>query len=1351
MSEPPEPPAEAPPAGDGAPPPGAWELPPRPVGDRPGRLRRYVVRPLIWAALFLVLLLTALYYFAESGYAHRRAASMLVARLSETIGRRVEVGHVEYEIFPLTFELHDLVIPGAHPGEPPFAVVPVLRIQATWKGLRQQILALEQIEVLQPRLNVVFFPDGTTNVPSIRRRAGGKQRFEVRIGRVLVQDGRLAVDQRVVDVELDARAVWGRLVGGEPDLLSGLVTAQEVRVALPDAVPYRVTASIKGSFRPGAIRVSAGRFTGPDVTATVDGAYVWQGEEKSLDLAVRATGLARLANRLGYVEEPLAGRFATHGRLMAEGPRWQYRGTAESPRFEALGRVFRQIAADLTVEPEAVRAEIGRARYADGGVTGTVRVDMAGDVPEGVGRPVELDLDLAKLDLQQLLADQELPIEGVAGRVSGDLRYRFRSSDPLAGDGRADLTIAGSAGMGAAAPPGTTALPVAGTVPLTIENGVVTTKNARLTAPEQTLLASGSYDMPRSRGRYELRLTSADIGRLAVMVPVDGPRPSWLPTAGAGAASGTLTLGEGSYALATRLDLERVTSPALTVDRLAGSFVLEPDIVRDLDLTARRGAASLAARGTVPLPTGGGGARPFVLALQAVAWPIAGLAELVPGAPPLGGTATGRVDLTGRVDDLTGAADLAIADLEVAGHPAGQARVDVTFSGAEVELRQALVVAPAGELLVQGRLDRRSGALSFTADAPALALDAEPFAGLLQGDAAGRVTLRAAIGGTLERPEGRLSLRAGDLVLAGRTLPEGQETQLSAVWDGARLTADGSLAGLLQLAGGGRLDRRGAALEFAVQTSELGTVARLVSPRPLPEIAGALAGTLEVAADFDAGTSSARLTVPQLTVHAEGRSLESLEPVIVSWTPERLTIEKLYLTERATASELFVGGTIGLGEPPNPLDLRVLSTISAAWAELFFPDVEMAGSMDLLMTVRGTLDDPALDGQGELRDARLILPDFPHAFEGLTGTVLFYRDAVVVDRLTARLGGGSLLASGRLGIPGGGPATYRFQVEARDVSVRYPEGFLTRGDAELLLTGNQAARQLRGTVQLDRAYYLQDVETGTFQLLQRMLQRERLEVVETDPFLASTQVNVQVLGPEALRVRNNVADLTGGIELAVRGTLASPVLVGEVNLVPGGKLVYADNEYEVERGRLTFNNPTRIDPVIDLVARTEVRHYDVVLSLSGTLERLNAKFSSDEGLADLEVLALLATGQELEGEGRLFVPGQRPEEGSAARGFLYGQAASLVSRRVSSLFGFDRFRIDPLAATETGGGVGGVRLTVGKRISKDFFVTYTSVPSRSEEYVLRAEWQVAENVVLVFTREGRDDTFAVDAEWERRF
>jgi translocation and assembly module TamB len=345
------------------------------------------------------------------------------------------------------------------------------------------------------------------------------------------------------------------------------------------------------------------------------------------------------------------------------------------------------------------------------------------------------------------------------------------------------------------------------------------------------------------------------------------------------------------------------------------------------------------------------------------------------------------------------------------------------------------------------------------------------------------------------------------------------------------------------------------------------------------------------------------------------------------------------------------------------------------------------------------------------------------------------------------------VASARIGLPRPGePFTYRVNASATGVSLRYPEGFLARGDADLALVSTPQSRVIRGSVRLDRLFYLEDVKLGTLDLLRGLLQRQRLEVAQTDEFLATTQLNIQITGPEALRVNNNVARLRGQIDLTVQGTLASPVLFGRVELEPGGTLVYSDNTYEVERGLLTFNNPNRIDPVIDLVARTEVRSYDVSLTLSGTLDRLNVKFSSDQGLADLEVLALLAGGggQDLEAPGRLLAPGERNDETTfGASTFLAGQAASLVSERVSSLFGFDRFRIDPLAGT--GGAIGGVRLTVGKRISKNLLITYSSNPAASEEYIVRAEWQVADNLVLVFTRDGKLDTYAVDAEWEKRF
>jgi len=287
-----------------------------------------------------------------------------------------------------------------------------------------------------------------------------------------------------------------------------------------------------------------------------------------------------------------------------------------------------------------------------------------------------------------------------------------------------------------------------------------------------------------------------------------------------------------------------------------------------------------------------------------------------------------------------------------------------------------------------------------------------------------------------------------------------------------------------------------------------------------------------------------------------------------------------------------------------------------------------------------------------------------------------------------------------------------------------------------------------GAVDLDRAYYLRDVPTTLPQLLRGLLQRQRLQMVETDELLASTQLNVAITAPGTLRVRNNLADLRGTADLALRGTLAAPVVFGRVEMETGGKVVYAENEYVVERALLTFANPYRVEPFVDLVARTEVNQYRVTLNLSGTLDRLNATFASDPPIADLEIFGLLAGGEpdtDLFDLTRERAPG---EQSYGAETFLAGQAATLLGQRVNTLFGFDKFRVAPLAAG--GDAISSVRLTVGKRLSKDLLLTYSVDPSATQEQFVTVEWLVQRGLTLVFTQNG-DGSYAVDARWEKRF
>jgi translocation and assembly module TamB len=314
-------------------------------------------------------------------------------------------------------------------------------------------------------------------------------------------------------------------------------------------------------------------------------------------------------------------------------------------------------------------------------------------------------------------------------------------------------------------------------------------------------------------------------------------------------------------------------------------------------------------------------------------------------------------------------------------------------------------------------------------------------------------------------------------------------------------------------------------------------------------------------------------------------------------------------------------------------------------------------------------------------------------------------------------------------------------------SVRYPAGFLLRGDAELTLQATAEGRQIRGEIELDRLDYVQDIDLAPTQIVQRFLTRTRLQVDETDPVLASTHLAIAVDAPGALRVRNNLARLDGSVDLTLRGTLANPVLFGEVTTREGGTISYGGNDYQLERGTLTFANPSRPVPIVDFVARTEIDDYELRLDVGGSLDRLTTNFSSNPPLSEYDVLALLATGSTTGDELFSGTASDGANRAQAAESLLYGQAAALIGQRVGTLFGVDRLQIEPLTTGET---VSAARVTVGKRLSRRIYVTYSVDPTSTAQQILEVEWRLSDELTLVLTQNG-DGSYALDTRWGRRF
>ncbi|MCL4840153.1 MAG: translocation/assembly module TamB domain-containing protein, partial [Thermoanaerobaculia bacterium] len=357
---------------------------------------------------------------------------------------------------------------------------------------------------------------------------------------------------------------------------------------------------------------------------------------------------------------------------------------------------------------------------------------------------------------------------------------------------------------------------------------------------------------------------------------------------------------------------------------------------------------------------------------------------------------------------------------------------------------------------------------------------------------------------------------------------------------------------------------------------------------PLPR-AGALAARPAVTGGLGEGEPRrARLTAERSGLRVAGRALALLEPADVEIDAHGVAIRSLYLGEPESDSELFASGEVSLAGGGG-LDLRVQARLAAGALGDVVPGLTASGDLELLAAVRGTVARPRLSGQARIVGGRARLREFPHTFERVQALILLDPDRIVVDSFAAELGGGRLRGDGSVRlVAAGAPPEYRFQLVAEEVVLRYPAGWLLEADADLALVSQPQGRALRGSIELARAFYLRDFPADLGQLLVRLLERQRLEAAATDEALAATALQVTIVAPRSLRIRNNVADLRASADLALRGTLAQPTVFGRLEAEPGGKIVYAGTEYAVERGRVTLANPARIEPVIDLDARTKV-------------------------------------------------------------------------------------------------------------------------------------------------------------------
>jgi len=394
--------------------------------------------------------------------------------------------------------------------------------------------------------------------------------------------------------------------------------------------------------------------------------------------------------------------------------------------------------------------------------------------------------------------------------------------------------------------------------------------------------------------------------------------------------------------------------------------------------------------------------------------------------------------------------------------------------------------------------------------------------------------------------------------------------------------------------------------------------------------------------------------------------------------------------------------------------------------DLLLPWRGTKGEVNYIAEIRAAEVSPRLKGVIDFKGSVLPLPRFAHAFRDFTGLVFVEDGDVSVRSLQGKMGGGDVWGSGKVKLGKGGVEIIDLKLEGKDLLLSPLERTRALAHGSLRIVKDSNRLTLDVDFFLGRLSWRREIYER-FGFYSPPYYQSR-----TEPgFFDDLTLNIHLKADGNAWMKNSLGDIEGKFDLSIAGNVNSPILTGNIEALRGD-INFQDRKFRILRGRVSFINPSRIEPYLEFKGETYVKDYRVTFSINGLLDRLNPEFSSSPPLPPEDVLALLAMGEAFK---RTYSYDRSTQLSTAS--LLSFQLAEEAKKRAEKIFRIDSFRIDPFVMGSSAGTT--ARLSVGKRISRNFSILYSTNLSTQREDLVRIEWELSNDLSIVGIRdeEGR--------------
>ena len=1295
--------------------------------------------------------------------------------------------------------------------EDPYAHVDRLALQVSVLNLftigSPTHVILREAEIQRPQFHLIVYPDGTTNQPHPKHakkltKPVMDTLFDAQIGTLYVEQGTLHIADQVQPLDLqahdaDLKLAWvPAQAGGSAGNYRILIRLAELAFAQGKFEPVSSRLDISMALFHDSVELDSLRLAALDNTLNLRGKLTSFMHPEWTAQADGAVDLRVLAPYLGFVNT-CGGVVNLKAAVNGKGSEFWTTGELSSDAIH-----YQDPVVDARTGSFYARFRADRKQLLVSGIR--TRLEQGGEVDGEFQYDNWLDSTPKPAVQRALLRDHKswpVPTAAVRATLNGVSLdavllmlaapgYRHLGLDTMvSGPATAswtgmaeDLQIGGQLALNPSATPPPGEVPVRGSVDATyhVEDGSVKVRSLDARLPHSSLQGSGSLGVfPISRSsEMDLDFQSSDLsefdGVLKTLGLTQGNRKgaAALPVDLKGQAqfhgqlnSSWLTPRIEGHLTATHIGIEVPSSSAgATADPNAALQFVNWDSV-DIDGlytpaeiavnhgTLKRGAASIQLEGHLDADDPAytlqdkevefDGDSDLRLKATVQQFPLDQLLPLAGVSVPISGDLNAQVDVRGHLNALSGSGSLDVAKATIYGEMVERVHAAGSVSGQQLKIASLSAqqggTPNGGRLTGSGSYDLAHHNFQIDARGSAIELGSLPQlrnAGLA---VAGQLGFTVVGDGTLSDPHLQGHATLSGLNVGGEPVAD---VMISANSRQRALTYDltsHQLAGQVSAHGETKFDA-----DYSTQASlqfskfDIGALLKLLKVTGITGQSD-LEGTAKVSGPLAHPQKlSGEASLKELAVVVEGVHLQSKGAVHAALANGIAKLDPIEITGEDT--DLKLNGTLAI-TGSKQLDLQANGSVNMRLAESLDSDLIASGVTSFQMEAHGPLANPILQGKAEFQNASIALQDFPNGLSQIKGTLEFIQNRLEVRSLTAMSGGGQLSVGGYIGFQKGLYAD--LTATGKAIRIRYPQGISSLADATLRLQGPQSNLLLSGNVLVTRFAINSDLDLSSFTSSTGGVQA----IISPDTPSNHLHLDIHLTSAPQLNFQNALAKLAGDVDLRMRGTLATPSVLGRISLTEGNA-TFGGTKYELQRGDIYFNNPVRIQPNIDLDATARVEDYDITLGLHGTTDKYSLTYRSEPPLPEADVIALLALGRTQDEQRAYSQQQQQAGDNPMTDALLGGALNATVSNRVQRLFGSGAIKVDPNFIGSLGNST--ARVTVVEQVGKNLTFTYASNVNTTTQQLIQAEIAINRHVSLLVTQD-ESGIFSMVVKARRRY